>query len=152
MWKYLDKTLAYYSTNLEPYRKYKNVIMFDLDFTLVKPLDRRTYPKDVDDWRWMFGDKETLGKLDKLIVEGYLLVIISNQSKSNKTRFILDRISLIVDETNLTFEVYVATDYDKYRKPNTEIFEKYVWEKLDPNFDNLIYVGDAAGRENDFSD
>jgi|GEM_PF-4461321 len=152
MWKYLDKTLAYYSTNLEPYRKYKNVIMFDLDFTLVKPLDRRTYPKDVDDWRWMFGDKETLGKLDKLIVEGYLLVIISNQSKSNKTRFILDRISLIVDETNLPFEVYVATDYDKYRKPNTEIFEKYVWEKLDPNFDNLIYVGDAAGRENDFSD
>lgn len=152
-WKYLEPTLLFYSNNIDNTKKYDKIAMFDLDFTLVKPIGKRIFPKNVDDWEWMFKDNIVKNKLNELYNEKYLLYIISNQSGlSNNRNFLLDRITNILINLKIPIEVYVSCDNDKYRKPNTTIFENYILQKLENNFTDLFYVGDAAGRKEDFSD
>lgn len=152
----ISPTLFYYSTVKKPNKKYSKIAMFDLDHTLVKPLGKRVHPKDSHDWEFMFTDTGkdiVLNKLQRLVEDGYLLVIISNQSGvSSGKKFILERIQNIVSDIGLPMEVYVAAGHDTFRKPNTDIFEQYILPKLDDDFQDLFYVGDAAGRKKDFSD
>ena len=63
--------------------KVSKLLMFDFDWTLVRPKGNRPFPKNVDDWQWLFPSIIT-----KIQTEckkhNYSLVIFTNQSKEWK--------------------------------------------------------------------
>lgn len=139
-----------------------NLYMFDLDGTLITTQSGNKFPKTHKDWQWI--DNVIIPKLKSIILrdDHAVIIIISNQkvSKSNekKKNIIKRKLKSIFDA--LTSELpdkariclYAATGSDRYRKPSTGIFEDHVAPMLGPNTKTIIYVGDAAGRDSDFSD
>ena len=55
---------------------------FDYDWTLVKPKDGRTFPVDVDDWKWTYASVPD--KLLSLYKEKYS---IHGSTRANPTHF-----------------------------------------------------------------
>lgn len=72
------------------------------------------------------------------------IVIISNQ-KGITANKLTQRFELLKTIFSFPFRVYFANQDNEYRKPNTKVTE--LLEHI-PEF----YIGDAAGREGDFSD
>jgi bifunctional polynucleotide phosphatase/kinase len=168
-WESLDTTLVRIVSKHSSHEKYPNkVAMFDLDGTLITTRSGKKFPEGISDWKWL--NKKIIPTLKKLSQEGYAIVIITNQAGASKNAIskseILERVENVfkelLDECEPKYaEVYIAMANDVYRKPNTSIFEKYIWPSLEPSPNTLtekgsnihiFYVGDAAGRENDFSD
>lgn len=121
-------------------RRTKYAIL-DFDWTLVKPQDGRKFPKDVADWQYLRQSvPEVLQKYGKT----HHVVIVTDQSKPWK----IDQIKAALSPLNLehlTIVIGVQT-----QKPSTTLFHKAL-----PKFkqsSNAFYVGDAAGREGDWSD
>lgn len=104
-------------------------------------------------------------KLKALHSEGYLVVLLSNQSTislhDNKKSLQKDMASLmnfksqlssILQQLDFPVSIYAATSQDKYRKPRTGMWQE-VLEDYDLQADgaldmaNSFYIGDAAGRE-----
>ena len=152
MWKLLENSLYYLPlfNNKDECKKFNNIIMFDLDHCLIKPTKNKKFPLNKSDWVLLFDNVITV--LNNLIKNNYYVAIISNQSGIEKRKFLLDRISDFLNKSNVMIDVYVASKNDIFRKPNTKIFEKYIYPKINENYENLIFVGDAAGRPDDFSD
>ena len=115
--------------------------IFDFDWTLVKPQDGRKFPKDVADWQYLRQSvPEVLQKYGKT----HHIVIVTDQSKPWKIDQIKAALSPLTLE-HLTIVIGVQT-----QKPSTTLFHKAL-----PKFkqsSNAFYVGDAAGREGDWSD
>lgn len=179
-WENLTDSLLRLIYKKSLHQKYSDhIAMFDLDGTLVQTTSGNIHPKNSSDWEW-FGEeskseklkkeirgekardedikseKLVLAKLQELVEENYTIIIITNQAGMNKHPDILERIENIYRELSdqcdfSYFEIYIATSNDVYRKPNTAIFEKYMWPKIE-NIEKIFYVGDAAGRQDDFSD
>ena len=55
---------------------------FDYDWTLVKPKNDRTFPKDVDDWEFLYSNVTEF--LKNYHDKGYMIVIFTNQTKEWK--------------------------------------------------------------------
>lgn len=127
-------------------KKYTNLIMFDFDHTLIIPKNS-IHPKHLHDWKWLH--KEIEEKFKKLKLENVQIVIVSNQRGYHKYSFVLERMQRSLSTLNISLEVYVSIEHDIYRKPFIGIFQEFIVPKLQSN---IIYVGDAAGRQNDFSD
>ena len=89
----IEKTIVYYHN--KPNLKSKNLAIFDIDWTLIKPKDGKEFPKDENDWVW-------LRKSVPLILQKYSnthqLVFLSDQSKLWK----LDMIHQMVMVLKLT--------------------------------------------------
>ena len=129
-----------------------NVVSFDLDWTLVRTI-RARFPKDEHDWAFLPNRISTLKSYRDA---GNTLAIFTNQGyKGAKLTIAINRINNII--TALLREginpwVFAATGSDSaYRKPNIgmwQAFAQYV-----PTIDKgtKLYVGDAAGRPQDFS-
>lgn len=155
---------AYYWSSNAVDTTANRVVIFDLDDTLVKSahnshnssvnyvhLHNSRLPAEPD--TFLPGVLETLRGLAKSNVP---IVIMTNQGglAYNNTK-VLPRLERIL--TDLTKELpsasiqcYVAGNRNTYRKPMTGLFEAKIW----PNFPKAMqwsYVGDAAGREGDFS-
>lgn len=135
--------------------------MFDLDGTLIETKSGNKFPKNSADWDWI--DDRIVRKLNAIVENDSRagIIIISNQkvagSNEEKKTMIKNKLKNVFKNLiNLLPKkafvcLYASTEANKYRKPSTGIFE----EKLFPMIDNeskIIYVGDAAGREDDFSD
>ena len=58
------------------------IAAFDYDWTLVCPKEGKTFPKDVDDWTWLYPCIPD--QLKRYNEEGYCVVIFTNQSKQWK--------------------------------------------------------------------
>ena len=137
--------------------KYTNKILaLDYDHTLVRPNNGRTFQKDIDDYEFMFDNIED--KLLKYEKDGYCIVVFTNQTKSWK----LDQIdSVFYDDLNVFYKIYSGIT-KKYKKPNKYMFDLFISndgkgfpdgsKKLEIDYENSIYVGDALGRKNDWSD
>jgi bifunctional polynucleotide phosphatase/kinase len=166
-WETLDETLVrlVHKRSLVVQQEYPTKLaMFDLDGTLTKTRSGRVHPRDAGDWQWWSA--EVIPKLQELVKKDYGLIIVTNQAGAeNKARKedILERIEAIFREIIDSCEpkhaeVYIALARDVYRKPNTSIFEKYIWphfsslEKKEKKIERIFYVGDAAGRPGDFAD
>ncbi|CAG8703016.1 10215_t:CDS:2, partial [Cetraspora pellucida] len=132
-----------------------NIAAFDLDETLITTKGINKFPKDSNDWKWL--NKKIPERLAKLYEEGYKIIIISNQAglnsgKKNSNKKQTDfknKIKHIADNLNASFEIYVATGYDKYRKPMIGIWNYFVEKRnvgVTIDKENSFYVGDAAGR------
>ena len=121
---------------------------FDFDGTLVRPREGRQFPKDKDDWRWTRPSVPE--RLRALVVEGWHLVIVTDQTKGWKE----DMISAVVAAVGVPIEVVIqragkatttAGVVSRGVKPDTSQF-------LTRGITLSYYVGDAAGRTGDWSD
>jgi len=132
------------------------ILMADLDGTLVTTNSGRKHPNKHDDWTWMEGALERIQACQE---KGIPIIIITNQAgisysekkKTSRKDLLLRRIVNISGEAGENVQFWVAGDYDNYRKPNTGIFEEYILPQA-PDCENWVFIGDAAGREGDHSD
>jgi bifunctional polynucleotide phosphatase/kinase len=136
--------------------KIKQINLFDLDSTIIKTKFGRVFPKDKNDWEFQY-DKIP----DVLNNQKYLNGIVSNQSglkNKDKVNDWIFKINNICKNINISF-VFASLNHNKYRKPMCGSWY-YIKDKLTEycninkykNNNKIYYIGDAAGRKNDFSD
>ena len=142
-------------------KKY-DVIFSDLDGTLIKTISGETFPKGIWDMKLRF---DVLDKI-KEIKPKYLL-IISNQGGiesgfvdthnfSTKIEYITRAIHEYCDCK--CYGMYCPTNdkTDPYRKPNVGmlkiLLENYVGDDFDYIKSISLMIGDASGKEGQFSD
>lgn len=148
MWKHPSPTLGIFKYKDSPMQTSQNIIMFDLDWTLVRPLGKRKFSKTNSDWQFIFAADQKLRELDAK------LYIITNQAMKPKKDFHPEtRITNIVKALDIPIIVFASRAKDIWRKPNSTIFEKHILSDLPKKKSiSILYVGDAAGRESDFAD
>jgi len=127
--------------------KFDYVAAFDLDWTLTYN-EKHLFPKEVDDIK-LFQNRRQ--KLENILKLGYTIVVFTNQyakSKAEKQKKV-ERLTTFIKELKLPIFVYIATEKDEYRKPNNSMWNLF---RKDKEIKNVIFVGDALGRPEDFSD
>lgn len=136
----------YYYINDDTLEK-KKIVSFDLDWTLVFS-EKKQFNCDIDDIKLI---PNRLSKLKFLYDKGWGFVIFTNQLSRNNNEINkkLRRIETFLNNCSYPFSVFVSTKDDNYRKPNIGMFEK-AKELLNGNI--KTFIGDAAGRPQDFSD
>lgn len=127
----------------DPYEaKSDKFAVFDYDGTLVTPKGSHPFTKSREDWQYKFPNIKS--KLQELLKDGYSLAIRSDQSKSWKLLQIKD----VLDDLNLPIVAIISTD-PEYNKPNPNLFIEVLGPII--TIDKSFFVGDAAGRESDWS-
>ncbi len=133
-----------------------NLILFDLDHTLIKPKEERVFSKDSDDWDWCFDNVLNVLK-EKYSGKNNFICIISNQKslkkKEKEWKDFQEKINKVLAEfkkEDLTVSILVSVEDDYYRKPLTGMFD-FLEDYLKKNKNtikksNSFYCGDAAGR------
>jgi bifunctional polynucleotide phosphatase/kinase len=130
---------------------YKNVIIFDLDGTVIKTKSGRTFPTNSSDW--IFNYDSVVNTLNSLNSSNNTIIgIISNQ-KGIKSEFQMtewqSKLNNIMKQVNFHF-IFASFKDDRYRKPMIGSWE-YIKDRLkglEVPHTQIIYVGDACGREN----
>ena len=142
-------------------KKY-NVIFSDLDGTLIETISGETFPKGIWDMKIRF---DVLDKI-KEIKPKYLL-IVSNQGGiesgfvdkydfKSKSEYIARAIREYCECE--CYAMYCETNdkSDIYRKPNTGMLENLTENYVGDDFDYIkqksLMIGDASGKEGQFSD
>lgn len=120
------------------------IAAFDYDHTLVKPKEGRQFPKDIDDWMWLYSTVPK--KLKKYHNKGYTIIIFTNQTKEWKC----EQIKNAMESLDIPIIVCIAMNKMEH-KPNTIMFDSII-DKNNIDIDESFFVGDALGRKNDFSD
>ena len=134
----MDDTLIKYDITTT-HTKYA---IFDFDWTLVKPKEGRKFPLNTDDWQYI--RKSVYDVIQKYKLDHHI-IIVTDQTKLWK----IDQIKLVMKDLQLETNTTVIIG-GKTHKPDTSFFLKVF-----PNFSDLdiiFYVGDAAGRKDDWSD
>jgi bifunctional polynucleotide phosphatase/kinase len=122
-------------------------ICFDLDWTLTYGANH-LFPKNITDIHIL---PRRASKLDFLVSKGWCLVIYTNQF-SRGTKDLankLGRVAHFVQNSKWKFAVFIATKKDINRKPNIGMYTKAC--ELLSDCDQRMFVGDAAGRQQDFA-
>lgn len=120
-----------------------NIASFDFDWTIVKPKNGKTFPKDEDDWEFLRLDTKTI---IKNIAKTHDLVIFTSQTKEWKIQMIKN----VLEQIGEDFTVCIGFGKKTLvKKPNKDLFYSVI-----KDFDKKtsFYVGDAAGRDTDWSD
>ena len=138
------KSVFYYEPDI---KKFDHIAAFDLDWTLTYN-EQSLIPKEVDDIK-IFPNRRK--KLEDIIKLGYNIVIFTNQyaKSENEKQKKVKRITTFIKELKLPVFVYISTEKDDFRKPNISMWNLF---KNDKEIKNIIFVGDALGRPQDFSD
>ena len=131
-----------YNLNNAIYKK--NMAAFDYDWTLVKPLEDKILPKDINDWMWLSSDVQE--KLKKYHDDDYMIVIFTNQSKMWKC----EQIRYVMEIINIPIFIVISMDKEEY-KPNPYMFNYFLNDNT-IDYEKSFFVGDALGREKDFAD
>ena len=142
-------------------KKY-NVIFADLDGTLINTISGETFPKNIWDMKFRY---EVLDKIKEIKPE--YVMIVSNQS-GIESGFISEsdfstKIECICRTIReychcICYAMYCVTNdkSDPCRKPNTGMLEylteKYVGDDFDYIKSMSLMIGDASGKEGQFSD
>ncbi|PSS05873.1 Polynucleotide 3'-phosphatase [Actinidia chinensis var. chinensis] len=142
------------------------IAAFDFDGCLVKTSVKRV---GSDAWSLMYSSVPD--KLQSLYNEGYKLVIFTNEANierwKNKRQTAVDskvgRLNNFIKRVKVPIQVFIACGIDKsdgqaedpFRKPKPGMW--YLMEQqfnsgIAVDMDQSFYVGDAAGRQNDYSD
>jgi bifunctional polynucleotide phosphatase/kinase len=127
----------------------KKIYGFDLDSTLIKTKSGAKFPKDSNDWIFLYNNTiEILKELNK----EYHLVIFTNQkglNNQNKIDGFNKKINDIYKNLDFDISIFISTDDDKYRKPLTGMYKLFLEliKLKDEDIDDLYYCGDAAGRK-----
>jgi DNA 3'-phosphatase len=146
-----EKRILYYQRSQKI--KYKKLACFDLDHTFITTKSGNTFPKNADDW--ILFNNTVENKIKELIKQKYQIVIFSNQSNMDKSEKkysdFIDKFNNINKIFNNKIELVVAFGKNEYRKPDIGMWEFYT-KNRNVDIEKSFYVGDAAGRKNDFSD
>ena len=130
----LENTIVYLHN--EPNLKSNKLAIFDIDWTVIKPKNGKTFPDDEHDWVWLRKSvPETLENYSKT----HQLVFLTDQSKPWKLNMIQQMIIIL----NLKAVVLIAMT-KKYKKGNPELFLSVF-----PHYDKkkCFMVGDAGGAK-----
>lgn len=119
---------------------------FDLDNTIIKTKSGKKFPKDYEDWIFMYPN--IIEKINDLYNNGFNIVIITNQKNLKNIDEWKQKIINIFTILNINIDIYVSLIDNEYRKPNIGLWTKYI-NNYTPN---TFYCGDACGRNNDHSD
>lgn len=117
---------------------------FDYDWTLVNPQEGKTFPKSLDDWEWF--SPNVVRKVCDYYEQGFMIVIFTNQSKPWK----VDQIKLVAATLEIPLFIVIATNKNEY-KPNISLFDTFIAGSIIDK-EESFFVGDALGRQSDFSD
>ncbi|BEI84414.1 hypothetical protein CcaverHIS002_0410180 [Cutaneotrichosporon cavernicola] len=140
----------------EPPSEPIQIVLYDLDGTLITTRSGKTFPKGSDDWKWW--DDSVPNRLKQDHKDGKHVIVLSNQAfKGPKVRREWrGKLPLIAAKlSNIPLRVLAALEKDVYRKPRTgmigllrELYQDNGWTV---DWSNAVYVGDAAGRKGDHS-
>jgi bifunctional polynucleotide phosphatase/kinase len=142
MYKLANMLPNIYTLNNAVHRE--KMAAFDYDWTLVSPKGGKTFPTNIDDWEWLYPTIPE--KIKTYYEEGFMIVIVTNQSKDWKH----EQIKLVAASLGIPIFILIATFKCDY-KPNPRLFNAFILDhKL--NKEKSFFVGDALGRKSDFSD
>lgn len=120
----------------------KPFAIFDFDGTIVHPNGARPFPKDKDDWTYT---RKSVKKAIQNIDNTHQIIIVTDQSKLWK----IDMIKTVIDDLGIN-NIGIVISFEKdYKKPNTKLFKQFIKRDMK---EGDFYVGDAAGRVEDWSD
>ncbi|XP_053609861.1 uncharacterized protein F21D5.5 [Plodia interpunctella] len=149
-WDEIDKGELYIFTS-KGLKSSTKIAAFDMDGTIIKPKSGKVHPVDTGDWQIAFPPVSQ--KLKEKHMEGFKIVILSNQAPIGNGRVRIQdfkkKIENIVKKLAVPIQVYLATGKGIYRKPLTGMW-KFLTEKkndgLTVDMLHSFYCGDAAGR------
>ena len=127
-------------------KKINKIASFDLDNTLIKTKSGKIFPKNGDDWTFLYPNVIT--KLNELYNDRFHIIIISNQKNLKNENEWKNKIFNICVILNINIDIYVSLSDDFYRKPCIGLWNKYINIFSDETF----YCGDACGRIKDHND
>lgn len=155
-WNIEKNYLFGFTSNIKTQTNVKSVYLFDLDYTLIKTKSGKKFPVNKDDWELLY--KNIPNKFANLT--NCVLGIVSNQKGLKSQAQIndwIDKINNIRKLIKIDF-VFGSIVDDRFRKPMCgswefiqEQFKNINWNKLVQS-NKIYYIGDACGRETDFSD
>lgn len=122
------------------------VLGLDMDHTIIRPKSLTCdFTKHEHDWQYLNDNVKKI--LQNYNNDDYCLVIFTNQTR----KFVFDLIQNLVKDLDIPIKVYVS--YNKeYKKPNREMWDDFITGYQDIDYENSLFIGDALGRNNDFSD
>lgn len=142
--------------------KLKKIIFCDLDGTLIETISGETFPKGIWDMQIKFDVLDAIKKLNP----EYIL-IVSNQGgiesgfvNAHDFRVKSEYITRAIREYCRCecYAMYCETNdkLDQYRKPNVGMLESLLERYVGDDFDHIkqisLMIGDASGKEGQFSD
>lgn len=147
----------------------KQILGMDLDWTIIKPTRGKIHPIDENDWEFIVKDTE-ISRIKHKLNEGYKFVIFTNQcglldadkTKNDKKMGLIGFKNRWVniykkfqDEHNIHSVYLIVSLCDDFnRKPSIGMWE-FMEFQLNDNIkvqkDKSFYVGDMAGRKDDYS-
>ncbi len=132
---------------IDKFRLRKKIAIFDYDWTLVRPKSNGTFSKSLDDWMWL--NKTVPIILHKIYNDGFSIVVISNQTRNTEMK--TNQIINVMSSIELPSLIMVASE-EIDKKPNTTMFNMLKeMTKKDFDMKNSFFVGDALGRQDDWS-
>lgn len=151
--------------NLDELSDPVRIAAFDLDDTIIHRPSGRGKNSDQNN-KWKLLDSAIIDKIADLVENKYIIIIFTNQGGMSvnrnfdkpKWRKAMNDLSKIlmsgVKNDKYYFGVYVAKNYDLYRKPNLGMWEQMKIDLLNEfNLDKIriskksFFCGDAAGRK-----
>lgn len=142
--------------------KNKNILFCDLDGTLIETISGETFPKGIWDMRIKLDVLDALKKLNPEYV-----LIVSNQGGiesgfvdthdfNSKCEYITRAIREYCGCECYAMYCDTNNKSDPYRKPNTKMLETLLVDYVGDDFDFIkqksLMIGDASGKEGQFSD
>lgn len=123
----------------------ESIASFDLDHTIIKPKNNKTFSKKNVSDDWIFITDEIINKLQELADNKYRLVIVTNQKKLNKNKIQYDawkqKIEIIANAIDRSLIILTSFANDIYRKPLPFILTNNIKFNINGSF----YCGDAGG-------
>lgn len=139
MWN-SHETCHYIYSN-DTFSTYLPIIGFDFDGTLI-------------DFKTDKINDNIIIMLNKFVNQ-YNIVVFSNQLGINRNKttheVVRARFKKLMDLINKPIHIFYSSSKDKYRKPNTGMYELYKQLIKIQKSNIKFYCGDAAGRPKDFS-
>lgn len=142
--------------------KRERVLFMDLDGTLIETKSGKTFPEDINDWKWKGGIIRAICRYNPTH-----LFIVTNQGGVEKGYFtkkdfyvkielICDKLRYILPDIVIDYSVCFNSDKNnEMRKPNTGMLESFYHDYImgyDFNKKRALMVGDASGLTGQFSD
>jgi bifunctional polynucleotide phosphatase/kinase len=125
------------------------IASFDIDFTILRPKSGKKFPIDENDWMFMNG--EVINKFADLAKQNYKFVFVTNQrglkTDADRTGW-MKKLDDVVKQLGIQVLVLCSLENDMYRKPKTNLFNKFVGGYSKDSF----FCGDAGGLKGDFDD
>eukprot|EP00759_Apiculatamorpha_spiralis_P025663 PhF_6_TR29068/c0_g1_i1/m.42362 len=153
---YQDSMIVMQSAGSLPSRNC--VAAFDIDNTITKKktgsMLKGPIPADLNDFEFL--DPRVIPKLKKESETSFIVFFTNQQGIGDKIvtkDSVLIRIAEMAQQIGVPFVCFIATQHDYWRKPSDSMWgyfiSKYYGQKAP---DTAFFVGDAAGRPQDFND